>query len=161
MTKYQDLKERFWNKVDLWFGITDEDCWNWTGSDDGRGYGYMKLRQRRSGKKAHHISFWLKHGKWPSFLLRHTCDNRRCINPSHLLEGNYQDNANDKVNRDRCPLGSNHVNSKLTEQQVIEIHNKLCTTALRQIDIAIQYGVERSAVSSIKIGRTWSHITGR
>lgn len=34
-------------------------------------------------------------------MVRHSCDNIRCVNPEHLLLGTYQDNANDKMIRHR------------------------------------------------------------
>lgn len=35
-------------------------------------------------------------------LVRHYCDNPRCINPEHLLIGTHQDNVNDMMQRNRC-----------------------------------------------------------
>ncbi|MFN9506822.1 MAG: hypothetical protein ACK57J_20070 [Rubrivivax sp.] len=48
-------------------------------------------------------------------LLRHTCDNSRCINAKHLIPGTHQDNADDKARRRRCSF------IKLSEDAVREI----------------------------------------
>ena len=34
-------------------------------------------------------------------LVRHTCDNRACINPEHLIPGTAQDNTDDMISRGR------------------------------------------------------------
>lgn len=39
-------------------------------------------------------------GEWPE-VVRHTCDNPRCINPAHLLSGTYVDNMRDCKERGR------------------------------------------------------------
>ena len=43
----------------------------------------------------HRVAFWEKNGTYPE-LIRHKCNNPRCYNADHLVEGNYQDNALDK-----------------------------------------------------------------
>ena len=50
---------------------------------------------------AHRVSFFLAHGAWPSNLTRHLCDNRKCVNPLHLLEGSDADNISDMMLRKR------------------------------------------------------------
>lgn len=57
------------------------------------------------------------------YVVRHKCDNRSCINPEHLEIGTVQDNQNDMVKRNRqfCPKGELHGNSKVTRNEVIEL----------------------------------------
>lgn len=56
-------------------------------------------------------------------VVRHTCDNPRCINPEHLILGTVQDNVNDMMERHRhkVPRGTAHPMCKLTPVQVAEI----------------------------------------
>lgn len=67
------------------------------------GYARMKvviksLRKKNGDGKyfyKHRVAFWEKNGTYPE-LIRHKCNNPRCYNADHLVEGNYQDNALDK-----------------------------------------------------------------
>ena len=40
-------------------------------------------------------------GEWPE-VVRHTCDNPRCINPAHLVGGTQADNMQDMLRRGRA-----------------------------------------------------------
>ena len=48
-----------------------------------------------------------------SWIARHTCNNRSCINPNHIIPGDKTDNARDARNYSRAV--------KLSEEQVREI----------------------------------------
>jgi len=50
-------------------------------------------------------------------VIRHTCDNPRCINPDHLLAGTHKDNGEDVARRRRGGK------LKLTVEQVLEIRS--------------------------------------
>jgi hypothetical protein len=70
---------RFWEKVDR-----SGDCWTWTASDNGQGYGQFYLR---SGRKvhAHRYAYEAVVGPIPAGLeLDHLCANPSCVNPRHL-----------------------------------------------------------------------------
>lgn len=55
-------------------------------------------------------------------VVRHKCDNPRCINPEHLELGTVQDNINDCIERGRARRGVckgvDNGQSKLTDEQV-------------------------------------------
>lgn len=55
----------------------------------------------RSQVGAHRVAFYLTHGYWPH-VARHTCDNRPCVNPAHILDGSHQDNTADMIERGRA-----------------------------------------------------------
>jgi len=73
-------------------------CWEVDKSaKSAHGYGRLRVTIKGITKyfTCHRVSYWKKHGTYPH-LIRHTCNNRICMNPDHLLPGNYKDNAEDK-----------------------------------------------------------------
>ncbi len=81
----------------------DGDCLLFEAELDADGYGVFR-QQRDKVKykfKAHRIAYWMEHGDLPG-LVRHTCDRRNCIEPTHLLPGTYVDNIRDKIDRGRA-----------------------------------------------------------
>lgn len=93
-------EERFWEKVDK---RGHSDCWLWTASLDGKGYGQFWDGKRR--RVAHNYSYELHNGTIPTGLIVcHDCpggDNRRCVNPNHLFVGTQGDNMRDMVAKGR------------------------------------------------------------
>lgn len=53
--------------------------------------------------------------------------------------------------------GENNGQSKLTEGQVVEI-KRLIASGKSQYKIAAEYGVSRSCILGIKLGRLWAHV---
>jgi len=72
---------RFWSKVAI--GESGE-CWEWLASGLPDGYGTFSFRG--VCQLAHRIAFELWAGRAPDRTLFQTCENRRCCNPSHLVE---------------------------------------------------------------------------
>lgn len=77
---------------------------------------YLKVR----GKWAHRVALERKLGRKlePNEVTRHTCDNKRCINPDHLIVGTQGDNIRDAFERGLMPLGEARTHAKLTEELV-------------------------------------------
>ena len=56
------------------------------------------------------------------------------------------------------PKGENHINSKLTNNDVIKIKKLLDQKKLNQKQIAKKFNVDPSRISSIKMGVSWKHV---
>lgn len=81
-------------------------CWLWTGAIDKDGYGTLCVRWKsgpRKGRKrtirAHKVSLktFTKRTVRRSYVVRHRCNVRCCINPGHLLGGTVTANNRDIV----------------------------------------------------------------
>lgn len=94
----------------------------------------------------------------PGMYVCHTCDNKLCVNPDHLFAGTPQQNTLDMVSKGRNnpPVGERQHQSKLSVQQVKEIHCLAGT--MKQVNIAARYNVCPSHISRIIRGFHWKHL---
>jgi len=150
--KKTPLRERFWKHVDLWFGITDEDCWNWIGAKSERGYGRMTNREGRT-RIASRISWILNRGKVSDNMqVCHSCDNPACVNPSHLWIGTQDENMRDMSIKERS------CKTKLTAETVKEIRKNYSSGEFTQRQLAKAHGIRQSSLWNILAGKSWRHI---
>ena len=124
-----------------------DGCWLYTGHRDPHGYGIISEGSRpRRNVRAHRLSWELHCGTIPEgFCVCHRCDNPGCVNPAHLFLGTQLDNISDMISKKRATfqtkperlrhLGSQHGNSKLTEETVREIR-ALYDGGLTQYELA-------------------------
>lgn len=106
---------------------------------------------------AHRIAYTISKGDIPvDKLVRHKCDNGKCINPDHLELGTHADNMRDRNERGRTTKGEAHHSAKLTEAQVLEIYAEKGKTTL--LDLATKYSVSKTIISKIWKKTTWKHI---
>lgn len=126
-------------------------CWEWRGKvnpTDGRPYvtfdGVRHL--------AYRVAYELVHGpgSLDGYVGRHTCDNKVCCNPWHLVPGDHQANMQDMRERDRHGLPA------------LAVRNirKLLAAGRTQQEIADLYGCSREAISAIATGRNKAHVEG-
>jgi hypothetical protein len=82
--KSKPVDERFWSFVKEPFDPIN-DCWNWQGHVNVRhGYGQFTL-SRNKKLRAHRFAYEFFNGPIPEGLeVHHNCDNRKCVNPTHL-----------------------------------------------------------------------------
>lgn len=75
-----------------------DGCWNWLRATS-HGYGIVCFKTR--AVQAHRAVFSALNGLGEGTVVMHTCDNRSCINPSHLVGGTQKDNIQDCLRKVR------------------------------------------------------------
>jgi len=162
-----EIQERFWVRANV---AEDGKCWEWQGTMHGSGYGVIqgKLFGERVGKLLAHRAAWLiaNGGKFPDgappgahgWVVMHTCDNRRCVNPSHLKLGSQADNVADMDAKSRdnrhgiLPRsGGNHPRATLSAEQVAAI----MFGGKSDQEFASEFGVHHSTVKRVRRGETY------
>lgn len=136
------------------------ECWLWIAGVTSDGYGTIGAGGRTNKKtSAHRLSYELAFGPIPHGLcVCHKCDNRRCVNPSHLFLGTNADNVADRQSKGRGNgrgyPGERCGHAKLKNGDVIKIRLDQRTHE----QIAKDYGVKRPTITNIKLRRTWRHL---
>ena len=159
------VAERFWpsvNKAGPTQAHMTTPCWEWTAGTDVNGYGSLWVGT--GSERAHRASWILHNGPTGGAQVLHGCDNRLCVNPTHLRLGTNRENVDDKVARRRHPRGQDHpVNrgqanaaAKLTDAAVFSIRARAHDAP--QV-LAAEHGVSRSTIQMILAGKTWKHLT--
>lgn len=134
-------------------------CWEWQKSKDRYGYGRIKYEGKMTG--VHRVVYQLFNGPIPDDLqIRHLCHNRACCNPKHLLLGTHQDNMNDMrdAGRKYVARGEDSGNAKLTEMQVLNLHDDRLSGQYTLKQLATKYNISLSQTKRIANGDNWSHL---
>lgn len=142
--------KRFWSKVAI--GAPGE-CWPWSAGKFDNGYGAFSV----GGKlvRAHRFAYGITHGPMPADQVgRHTCDNRPCCNPAHIVPGTQLENVEDRDSRGRQARGQQIHTSKLIAEVVLAIR----ADHRGHAPVARDYGVARSMVQRIRQRKAWSHV---
>lgn len=157
---------------------TADGCIEWSGPLNNSGYGVLSIGDNsRENKKrvraAHRVAYEKANGDIPEGLcVMHTCDNRKCVNPEHLVLGTWADNNKDRSKKGRSGKrvfsederarysemlkGERNHTAKLTDEQVRQLILERGSASYRQL--GKKYGVAKSVVTSIFNGRSWKHI---
>ena len=135
-------------KKSKWVG----ECAIFTGGVSGGTVPYGVLRNDDMRMEGTHITSYKKfNGAIPEgHIIRHTCHNSLCWRPEHLITGTQQENIDDKLaaNRDFHAIGEEHHNSKLSDEETLEIL-RLCEQGATKPSVADQFGVSVSLVYQI------------
>lgn len=112
--------------------------------------GYGRTYYRGQKIYLHQLAFLKANGYLPE-VVRHTCDNPRCINPEHLIAGTPKDNSRDMLQRRRQ---HKHI-CKLSHEDVkaIRASNKSAS------ELAAIYGVHYTTVRSIQTGKSHQYLS--
>ena len=170
------LLERFWSKIDK-----SGDCWEWIPARNrfrGRHPKYGQFYDGVKLVKAHRFSKQLELQRPISSEehVLHTCDNPRCVRPSHLYIGTAKDNVRDTLSRgrfraggavgdsngsrthpERLKRGEDAFGAQFTATDVREIRN-LYKSGIGVCELARHYGVSHGTISYIVHMKTWAHV---
>lgn len=136
-----------------------DECWVWSGTINDAGYGILVIDTKRV--RAHRIAFALDRGAEPENLVLHICDNRRCVNPRHLMAGDHKENARQMVERGRKgrgPIGAEVNTATLTRESVRQVRYVYGAGRKNQPELAEIFGVTQSTISAAVGRRTWRHV---
>jgi len=135
--------DRFWLYVKK-----SDGCWLWTGASPR--YGQLRVDGVKVG--AHRFSYEVHKGKIPKgFFVCHTCDNPKCVNPDHLFIGTVTDNVQDALKKGL--FKPKEYSAKISHLDAARI--SIMPRRNRDV-IGAMFGVSRSTVRDIQIGRTWN-----
>lgn len=138
--------------------IKGPGCWQFQGCKVGpNGYGQI-MRDPKSRKlaPAHVVAWELANGRRVPEGLRvcHSCDNPRCVNPTHLFVATQRGNVHDCIHKGRRNAFGHQ---KLHVPDVLEIRRR-GASGERHAMIAKAFGVARNTVTSILSGASWKHL---
>jgi hypothetical protein len=154
--------ERFLAGANIPEAIEADGCWEWKGKPRTGGYGFFAYRLPGQDEiheiRAHRAS-WLLHNEGlipPGMFVCHSCDNRRCVNPSHLFLGTHQDNMTDMARKGRHAdqKGSRNPRVKLSPEQVAYIRSDESRQHSSPM-LAKRFGVGLSAIQRVRNGNSW------
>lgn len=116
----------FWSRVSK-----TESCWNWLAGKFHNGYGYFWT----DGKliRAHRLSYELVNGSLPEDReLHHTCENKGCVNPNHLIviskeaHAALSDKAAENRHKTHCPKGHPLSGDNLVQYELKKFGHRVC-----------------------------------
>ena len=154
---------------------TDENgCWIWQGARFPNGYGVMSYFGK--ARPAHRVSWELANDReFPAGMYAcHSCDNKLCVNPDHIVAGTPAGNVKQawkarragKPSGDPSPALTKHERwekfgdrrRKLTEAQVREMKRIRDEEGISYQKIADRFGVTEGAARMAIQGKRWGHL---
>lgn len=141
----------------------EKDCWPWLGVQQKNtkfAYAMITIRPNQI-ISAHRFSYMIHKGEIPpGYVVRHKCDNPRCVNPDHLELGTQRENILDHVEREpneRIKLNPECV--KVIKWLLKENDKKAFPDKQLIKKLAAFHKVSIITIYQINHGLTWKQVT--
>jgi hypothetical protein len=122
------------------------------------GVRYLEVKVRNKTKRVHRLVALAFHGEpEPGMQCLHRDDNPFNNRPENLYWGTPQQNMDDRTSNGSMLRGEQIAQSKLTEEQVLEIR-ALASSGIAQNKIASAFGICPPHVSDIVNRKKWAHL---
>ena len=133
-------------------------CWKFLGVPLSNGYPQVTVNGLK--REVTHVIWEATHKRaFPEGLdAAHICNNRWCCCPHHIVAQIHRHNQEYMVACNRSIRGERHHHVKLTELQVLFIHEN---REMGSNSLAEQLGVVRRTITSILAGERWNYIFQR
>lgn len=145
------IKERFLSHVKVGDG-----CWEWSSYISRFGYGIFRFGGYMQA--AHRVSYQLFIcSVLPGLCVCHSCDNRKCVRPSHLWIGTRgQNNSDRKIKgRNRNQWGEKNSRAVLNMDKVRLIRSdRLLGMSIPKL--SLKYSVGTSTIHRVVTNSNWN-----
>jgi len=140
--------ERFWKYV---ASPNEDGCRNWKAGLFTGGYGQFRAKDKKVG--AHRVAYFLTFGDIPEGkVICHTCSNKLCCEPTHLVCATQSYNIKQAVREGTHRCGSR----KLTAAKVRVLRMVADLGKVTQSEIANIFEISEAYVSRVVNGKAWA-----
>lgn len=137
------LEDRFLKRC-----VEDGECWRWTGGLYLTGYGQL-LKHIWGTELAHQFSCHNWNGSplpvESGMCVKHSCDNRWCVNPAHLSYGTLQENIKEMHERNPGAFGR-----VIPTEQELTLLRQMVSENIPRREMARRIGHSRHWVDRIR-----------
>ena len=123
--------------------------------------GYGRRKVRGHSVYAHRHAYEEAYGPIPKgIIVRHKCNVRACVEPTHLILGTHKQNAQDRVasGRQGDNRGVKNGNVVLSAKQVVRIRKEYARGKISQRALAKKSNVSLGCIFPIVTRKTWTHL---
>lgn len=119
-------------------------------------HGYFEIGFSRGLKiNAHRMAYRMFKGNIPlDMYVMHSCENRVCINPKHLILGSGVDRAKKSVENREERFGVDIPNAKLNP----DIVRVIKASSMSSDGLAAIYRVSARCIRDVRNGKTWKQV---